>query len=35
MIKQAAKAFDDFAGTKPDQEQLHRILGISKAAKKA
>jgi len=31
----AAKAFDDFAGTKPDKEQLHRILGNSpaKAAK--
>jgi hypothetical protein len=36
LIKQSAKAFDDFAGTKPDKEQLHRILGISagKAAKK-
>ena len=36
LIKQSAKAFDDFASTKPDKEQLHRILGISagKAAKK-
>ncbi len=31
LIKQAAKAFDDFAGTKPDKEQLHRILGIGGA----
>ena len=35
MITPAAKAFDDFAGAKTDKAQLHRILGIGGAAKKA
>jgi len=36
LITPAAKAFDDFAGAKPDKEKLHRVLGISagKSAKK-
>jgi hypothetical protein len=29
LIKQSAKAFDDFAGGAVDKEQLRRILGLS------